>query len=200
MSLIRGKKLERDFYLQDTIFVAQNLLGKHLYRRYRGKYLIGKIVETEAYREDDPASHTYNGKTQRNEVMYWTGGHLYVYFTYGMHYCCNVVTEVEGRGCAVLIRAVEPLEDIKTMMKFRNFSNNVKIYNLTNGPAKVCQAFAITKKDNGKDLCEDEIFIVDSNIRLNNDEIERAKRIGIKDGLEKQWRFYIKNSLWVSKG
>ncbi len=199
VSLIEGNKLERDFYLQDTIVVAKELLGKYFIRKYKGKYLIGKIVETEAYRDDDPASHAYNGRTRRNEVMFWLGGHLYVYFTYGMHYCCNVVTESEGKGCAVLIRAVEPIEGLSTMMKLRSFNSSSKIFNLTNGPAKLCQAFDITKKNNGDDLCGEKIFIVDSKIVIKNSKIGKSQRIGIKDGLEKKWRFYIKNSPWVSK-
>lgn len=199
VSSIRGKKLNKDFYLQDTLLVAKQLLGKYLYRKYKGQYLIGKIVETEAYREDDPASHAFKGKTKRNEVMFWEGGHLYVYFTYGMHYCCNVVTEREGRGCAVLIRAVEPIEGLDTMMKLRKFNSSANVFDLTNGPAKLCQAFNITKRDNGKFLCDEEIFIVDSKIDIENSQIGKSQRIGIKNGLDKQWRFFIRNSPWVSR-
>lgn len=198
MSLIKGNKLNKDFYLQDTLVVAQQLLGKYLYRKYKAQYLVGKIVETEAYKDNDPASHAFKGKTRRNEVMFWEGGHLYVYFTYGMHYCCNVVTEKEGSGCAVLIRAVEPVEGLDTMIKLRKF-NGAKIYDLTNGPAKLCQAFNITKKDNGKYLNDEEIFIVDSEINLKNLIIGRSQRIGIKEGIEKQWRYFIKNSPWLSR-
>ncbi len=198
MSLIKGNKLNKDFYLQDTLVVAQQLLGKYLYRKYKAQYLVGKIVETEAYKDNDPASHAFKGKTRRNEVMFWEGGHLYVYFTYGMHYCCNVVTEKEGSGCAVLIRAVEPVEGLNTMIKLRNF-NGEKIYDLTNGPAKLCQAFNITKKDNGKHLNDEEIFIVDSEINLKNFIIGRSHRIGIKVGIEKQWRYFIKDSPWLSR-
>lgn len=199
MSLIKDKKLNKDFYLQDTLIVAKQLLGKYFYRKYRDTYLVGKIVETEAYKDNDPASHAFRGKTKRNEVMFWEGGHLYVYFTYGMHYCCNVVTEPEGKGCAVLIRAVEPVDGLNLMMKLRNFNKSSKIFNLTNGPAKMCQAFNITKVDNGIDLHSEEIFIVDSGVNLENSQIGKSQRIGIKDGLEKKWRFYIKNSPWVSK-
>lgn len=194
-----GNILNKDFYLQDTLLVAKQLLGKFLYRKYKDHYLVGKIVETEAYKDNDPASHAYKGRTKRNEVMFWEGGYLYVYFTYGMHYCCNVVTEEEGKGCAVLIRAVEPIEGLNTMMKLRNYNSDSKIFNLTNGPAKLCQAFNITKKDNGKNLCDEEIFIVDSKRVIDNSQIGKSPRIGIKDGLEKKWRFYIKSSPWVSK-
>src|SRR4051812_5273341 len=98
-------KLPREFYLRSTLTVARELLGKYFVRANAGSPLVGKIVEVEGYiGERDPASHAYRGKTKRNEVMFGEGGYLYVYFTYGMHYCCNVVTEGAGEGRAVLIR------------------------------------------------------------------------------------------------
>lgn len=199
MSLRKGKKLERAFYLRDTITVARELLGKNLIRIYRDKSLQGKIVEVEAYTQNDPASHSYNGKTKRNEVMFYQGGHLYVYFTYGMHYCCNVVTEAEGSGCAVLIRAIEPVENIEIMKRLRNWNKEKKIYNLTNGPAKVCQALEITKKENGTDLCGDKIFIIDTNEKVFLEDIGVSSRIGIRNGVNHKWRFFLKNSPWISK-
>lgn len=199
MSLRKGKKLERAFYLRDTITVARELLGKNLIRIYRDKSLQGKIVEVEAYTQNDPASHSYNGKTKRNEVMFYQGGHLYVYFTYGMHYCCNVVTEAEGSGCAVLIRAIEPVENIEIMKRLRNWNKEKNIYDLTNGPAKVCQALEITKKENGTDLCGDKIFIIDTNEKVFLEDIGVSSRIGIRNGVNHKWRFFLKNSPWISK-
>jgi DNA-3-methyladenine glycosylase len=114
------RKLPRSFYLRPTLIVARDLLGKHFVHQYQGKMLAGRIVEAEAYRgKHDPASHAYRGRTKRNDVMFMEGGHLYVYFTYGMHFCANVVTGKEGTGEAVLIRAIEPLKGIDVMMRNR---------------------------------------------------------------------------------
>ena len=110
----RLRKLPRSFYLRPTLTIAKNIVGLYLCRRVRGKVLVGRIVEVEAYLgAKDPASHAYRGKTKRNEVMFGKGGHLYVYFTYGMHYCCNVVTGGAGIGHAVLLRAAEPVAAVK---------------------------------------------------------------------------------------
>ncbi|MDI6803112.1 MAG: DNA-3-methyladenine glycosylase [Bacteroidota bacterium] len=193
------KKLDREFYLRDTIKIAKDLLGEYLIRKYMGKLLVGKIVETEAYLHNDIASHSFRGKTKRNEVMFWQGGHLYVYFTYGMHYCCNVVTEEEDQGCAVLIRAVEPVENIEFMKTHRKIGTSKNIHNLTNGPAKVCQAFALGRNENGTDLCGDEIWIGKSEIRNPKSEIISSSRVGITNGSEHMWRFYIKDNKWVSR-
>lgn len=196
------QKLPRSFYLRPTLQVAKDLLGKYLVRAYRGRKLICKIVEVEAYRKDDPASHSFHGKTKRTEVMFGEGGYLYVYFTYGMHFCANVVTGRGGRGEAVLIRAVEPVEGVKVMRKNRGIGATEKMgdweKNLTNGPAKLCQAFAIGREGNGTDLLGDEIFIVDGD-KLPTSMIGRSSRIGIRNGVEKQWRFFVKGSKWVSR-
>lgn len=177
--------------------MARDLLGKLLVRHYRGGRLVGRIVETEAYCENDPASHSYRGKTRRNDVMFREGGHLYVYFTYGMHFCANVVTRGEGIGEAVLIRAVEPVEGIESMLQRRKPGGNNRAV-LTNGPAKLCEAFAIERKENGTDLVGDEIYLLDSP-RLPSLKVVSSARIGIKNGKEKKWRFYIKGSAWVSR-
>lgn len=192
-------KIDRDFYLRDTIRVAKDLLGKYFIRKYKGRLLVGKIVETEAYLHNDNASHSFRGKTKRNEVMFRQGGHLYVYFTYGMHFCCNVVTEEEDKGCAVLIRAVEPVENVEIMQKLRKVDTTKNPYNLTNGPAKVCQAFALGKDENGTDLCGDEIWVWKSEIRNPKSKIVSSNRVGITNGTEHQWRFYIKDNKWVSR-
>lgn len=194
------EKLSRKFYLRPTLQVVRDLLGKFLVRKINDRYIIGKIVEVEAYRQNDPASHSFNGRTKRNDVMFWVGGHLYVYFTYGMHFCCNVVTGPEGRGEAILLRSVEPLEGIDVMMKKRKFPSTRKdILNLTNGPAKLCEAFGIKRCDNGTDLLSETVFISEGETILA-EKIARSGRIGISNGKEKKWRFYIKGNQWVSKG
>jgi len=191
-------KLPRSFYLRPTLTVARDLLGKYIVRRLKGKSLIGKIVETEAYLGDnDPASHAFRGKTKRNEVMFGEGGHLYVYFTYGMHFCANVVTDAERRGRAVLLRAVEPLEGRDIMVKNRKLKD-APYKNLTNGPAKLCEAFGINGRHNGTDLLSDEIFITTGE-EIPRKQIISTSRIGITNGAEKLWRFYISGNPFVSK-
>ncbi len=198
------KPLPRSFYLRPTLQVARDLLGKNIIRFRDNKLLIGKIIEVEAYRINDPASHSFRGQTKRNEVMFGEGGHLYVYFTYGMHFCANVVTGEKGIGEAVLIRAIEPLAGIEVMMKNRypshkstdSISNH--LINLTNGPAKFCDAFGIAQSENGLDLLDSEITIADGE-RIPSRSIGRSARIGIRVGLEKKWRFFIKNNPWVSR-
>ena len=194
------KKLPRSFYSRPTLLVAKELLGKILVRKKGKTLLAGRIVEVEAYLgSKDPASHAYRGKTKRNEVMFGPEGHLYVYFTYGMHYCANVVTGKEGVAEAVLIRAIEPISGISTMKRKRHFSSGrIDERNLTNGPAKLCEAFGIRGADNDTDLCGERIYVADgANVTLSS--IGRSKRIGITKGTEKKWRYFVKGNEWVSK-
>jgi DNA-3-methyladenine glycosylase len=197
------KPLPRSFYLRPTLQVARDLLGKHIVRNSDTELLIGKIVEVEAYCKGDPASHAFHGRTKRNDVMFWEGGHLYVYFTYGMHFCANVVTGNEGIGEAVLIRAIEPLVGIEVMKKNRrkgrlHLLDGAYLVNLTNGPAKFCQAFGIARKENGANLTESEIIIIDEKT-IPSSSIARSARIGIRTGLDKKWRFFVKGNPWVSR-
>lgn len=202
------KKLPRAFYLRPTLIVAKDLLGKYLIRKMNNKFLIGKIVEVEAYlHKNDPASHTYSGKTKRNEIMFKQGGHLYVYFTYGMHFCANIVTEEAGKGCAILLRGVEPIGGVELMMKNRGITwidgvmdkwSDGKLLNLTNGPAKLCEAFNIKREQNGNDLLSDKIFITDGD-SIPENQICSATRIGISKGIGKKWRFFVKENKFISK-
>jgi DNA-3-methyladenine glycosylase len=191
-------KLSRPFYLRSALDVAPDLLGRILVRRTGQVLLRGTVVEVEAYLPDDPASHAYRGRTTRNEVMFWEGGHLYVYFTYGMHYCANVVTGSEGTGSAVLIRAVEPLEGIDLMRRNRS-RVDLPARDLCSGPAKLCQAYGIGKKENGTNLCGTRIWIEDGDPPARG-MITRSTRIGISTGTEHRWRFSIKDSPFVSRG
>jgi len=189
------RRLDRKFYNRPTLKVAKELLGKYLVVKRDGNYLSGKIVETEAYiGPDDPASHAYRGLTPRNQVMFGDPGYAYVYLTYGMHHCLNFVTEKKGFPAAVLIRALEPADGIEIMKRRRQTEN---LENLTNGPAKLCQALGIDRTLNKADLCSDIIYVED---RGNTPtEIVATSRIGIKEGRDKKWRFYIENNEFVSK-
>jgi DNA-3-methyladenine glycosylase len=195
------RKLPRSFYLRPTRRVAKELLGCLLVHRLGRTTLVGRIVEVEAYLGlRDPASHAYRGKTRRNEVMFREGGHLYVYFTYGMHYCANVVTEQEGTGHAVLLRALEPVRGLREMSRRRSASSsNIREANLTNGPARLCQAMGITGKDNGTDLLGNAIFVASDPERDPHQRIVRTTRIGISSGTEHPWRYLLRGNRWVSR-
>ncbi|MDQ2973092.1 MAG: DNA-3-methyladenine glycosylase [bacterium] len=176
-------------------FVAPRLLGCILERKINGQILRAKIVETEAYDQYDMASHSYHGITGRTKTMFGHPGFLYVYFTYGMHHCCNVVVGPEGQGSAVLIRAVEPIDGESIMVENRGRKTGKEI---TNGPAKFCQAFVIDKTLNNHDLCKWPLRLVVKD-SLSDSQIVTTTRIGISQAQEKPWRFYIKANPYVSK-
>jgi DNA-3-methyladenine glycosylase len=195
-------KLNREFYTRSVLKVAKELLGKIFVKNENRVILSGKIVEVEAYDGTiDEAAHTFRGFTERNKIMFGEGGFLYVYFTYGVHFCCNVVTGKKGRGTAVLIRAIEPIKGVETMALNRyshlEITQKEKI-NLTNGPGKICRAFDIDRRHYGVDLTENYIFLLDQK-KLNPKEIIADRRIGIKKSVELPWRFYIKDNPFVSK-
>ena len=185
--------LDRKFYRYDTLKVARALLGKKLVRQIGDLRLSGMVVETEAYcGREDSACHAHRGKTPRNAVMFGEPGHAYVYFTYGMHYILNLVTEAAENPCAVLIRAVVPLAGIEEMEDRRKR----KGADLTNGPAKLCQAFSIDKALNGWDLTRGEELWVEDYKIISTKSIITTPRIGIdyskKTDREALWRFLIK--------
>jgi len=188
--------LPRDFYRRDPREVAPDLLNKVLVavdgRRAR-------IVETEAYCGPlDAAAHTYRGKTPRNAVMFGAPGLLYVYFTYGMHYCCNAVCGEEGEGVAVLLRAAEPIARLDVMRRARPAAKRER--DLCSGPARLCQAFGIDRKQDGADLvtADHGLAIVDDGTPPPNDPVV-GPRIGIRHAAEEPWRWYVRGNPHVSK-
>ena len=193
-------RLGRNFYRRSTLTVARELLGQQLVRVVDGQRLSGIIVEVEAYiGEDDAACHAACGRTPRNEAMYSQPGIAYVYFIYGMHHCLNVVTEEEGFPAAVLFRALEPLEGLEIMRRHRPGKPDSE---LTNGPAKLCQALAVDRSFNGVDLCTGEVLFVEAGRIVVPGEIETSPRVGIKaDDAARSvpWRFYVKGNDFVSR-
>jgi DNA-3-methyladenine glycosylase len=175
--------------------VALRLLGCELEREIDGETLRVRIVETEAYDQTDAASHSYKGRTPRTEIMFGPAGFLYVYFTYGMHYCMNIVCGQEGEGAAVLIRALEPLAGEDTMSQNRGDKTGVEI---TNGPAKTCQALRIDKAMSGHDLREQPFRLI-IKPPLKTEAIVRTTRIGISQAKDVPWRFYERGNPYVSR-
>lgn len=175
--------------------VAPRLLGCELHREIDGQLLRGRIVETEAYDQHDAASHSYKGRTPRTEIMFGPAGFLYVYFTYGMHYCCNVVTGAKGQGSAVLIRALEPLEG-EDRMRFNRGDRTGQP--LTNGPAKLCQALQIDKRLNGHDLRNAPLQL-ELRPAVRQTDMVQTTRIGITRAKDVPWRFYLAGNQYVSK-
>lgn len=202
------KKLDRDFYLRDTLVVAKELLGKELVHESGSCRTVGRIVETEAYTgPEDKGSHSYGGRrTNRNEVMYSQGGTAYVYLIYGMYHCFNVVTEEAGMPAAVLVRAVEPAEGLELMSRARYNTDYTVLSRshktgLCNGPGKLCIAMNIGRAENGLDLCGNQLYIRDA--RCEPFRIKSSPRINIdyaEEYRDKPWRFYIEGSKYVSKG
>ncbi|UKJ06354.1 DNA-3-methyladenine glycosylase [Solitalea lacus] len=198
-----GTKLDAAFYLrEDVVQISKDLLGKFLYTKIDGVLTGGMITETEAYcAPDDKASHAYNLKrTPRTETMFLHGGTAYVYFCYGMHYLFNVVTNVKDVPHAVLIRSIEPIEGVEIQLQRRNLD---KIHpRITSGPGATAKALGITKSQNAKSLCSDEIWIEDQGIKILGNNIVAAPRVGVDYAGEYAllpWRFYISTNKFVSK-
>ncbi len=212
-------KLEKDFFARDTHLVCQNLLGKFLVRE-KGKNLkIGRIVEIEAYQGfDDAASHASRKRTSRNEIMFASGGHYYVYMIYGMYYCLNIVTEGKDFPAAILVRAVEPVFDSDHDLSSLSLQEK-RI--LGSGPGRLCRWLEIDKKFNGKSVENGEVYLSchpevqpkdlspsAGQVRIlhfvQNDKVEtkQAKRIGVHyagDSAYLDWRYYDAKSIFISK-
>ncbi|MCU1288034.1 MAG: DNA-3-methyladenine glycosylase [Acidobacteria bacterium] len=195
-------KLKREFFLrEDTLQIARDLLGKLLVvPTARGERVSGMIVETEAYLGAiDKAAHSYgNRRTKRTETMFSIGGTAYIFFIYGMYYQFNIVVGAIDTPHAILIRAVEPVENIDIMRERRGVMPDK---NLTSGPGKLCLAFGIDKGFDKEDLLGDKVWLEDYK-NFSVDETTSGKRIGIDYAEEfaaKPWRFWLKNNLYVSK-
>ena len=164
--------------------------------------LVARIVETEAYDQDDPASHAFGGPSERNAAMFGPAGHLYVYVSYGMHHCCNVVCGPEGFGSGCLVRAVEPLEGIEVMRELREAGrarkHPLKLRDLTNGPGKVCAALGIDKGLYEHDLTV-EPLVLDFAPLLPGETIGRSPRVGISINVDAPKRYFIEGNAFVSR-
>lgn len=172
--------------------------------------LVARIVETEAYDQDDPASHAFGGPSERNAAMFGPAGHLYVYVSYGMHHCCNVVCGPEGFGSGCLVRAVEPLESVEVMRELREAGragkeqaerarkHPLKLRDLTNGPGKVCAALGIDKELYGHELTVEPLVLEFAPL-LPRETIGRSPRVGISKNADAQKRFFIEGNAFVSR-
>jgi DNA-3-methyladenine glycosylase len=168
--------IKRIFFERDTLRVARELLGAKLVRRFQGRRMSGMVVETEAYLgADDSASHAFRGKTPRNQIMFGPAGIAYVYFTYGMHHLLNVVTETQGIPRAVLFRAIFPLQGRNHMEALRGKRGR----ELTNGPAKLCQALAIDLSLNAWDLTQGKKLWLEYHTTFPQKHIDIGPRVGI---------------------
>ncbi len=168
----------------------------HLVRRLGRHLLVARLVEVEAYEEDDPASHSYRGRTARTDVMFGPPGHLYVYFTYGMHFCMNVVTGRDGEGSAVLLRAAEPLRGLPEMARRRGTADSRL---LLAGPARLTEAFGVTRVQNGADLVAGPGPTIVRGEPVPDDRVAVAPRVGIRVAAERRWRFLDAASPFVSR-
>ena len=189
--------LPQAFYARPTLDVARDLIGKTLYRWTQDGVTAGIIVETEAYiAAIDPAAHGYRGKTPRNAVMFGLPGRAYVYFTYGMHYCLNVVTEEDGIASAVLLRALEPTVGLALMRTRRG--ERIADRNLARGPGRLCAAMALTVAENGLDLQGDALWLTETPDFPSDAPVVATPRIGITQAADWLWRFVLAGSRWVS--
>lgn len=200
-------KLNREFYSRDTLTVAKELLGKVLVHNTEGHILKGRIVETECYLGlTDKAAHSYGGKrTKRVETMYGRPGIAYVYLIWGMYNCLNLITVKEGVPEGVLIRGIEPVENIEQMIRYRFNKRKEELTkyqknNITNGPGKLTMALNIDIRLDKEDLCGDKLYL-----ELGQEEkfnIIETKRIGIdyaEEAIDYPYRFYIEGNPYVSK-
>ncbi|MGH2641314.1 MAG: DNA-3-methyladenine glycosylase [Actinomycetota bacterium] len=189
------ERLSRSFYARAAQEVAPDLLGQVLVRIFPdGSRASVRIVEVEAYGPDDPASHAFRGETPRNAVMFGPPGHLYVYFTYGMHHCMNVVTGGTAEGSAVLVRAAEPLEGLEEMVVRRGREAPL---DLCSGPGRLAQALGVDRRDDGVDLVADGDLWLEAGSRAGP--IAMGNRVGVHE-TTRRWRYWLDGDPFVSRG
>ena len=190
---MRVRPLPRSFYRRDPREVAPDLLGHLLVRGDR----VARIVEVEAYcGSEDPGSHAFRGQTRRNATMFGPPGHLYVYFTYGMHWCANAVCGDEGTGWAVLLRAAAPLAGLEEMYAGRPAARRVR--DLCSGPAKLCQAFGIDRAMDGADLVSRDRGVTIARGAPCPAAVQTT-RVGLSAGAEHPWRWYVAGDEHISR-
>ena len=183
--------LQADFYARDTVVVARELLGKVLVHETAEGTTSGIIVETEAYMQDDPACHAYRGKTPRNETMFGEPGKAYVYLIYGIHHCFNAVTREEGKGEAVLVRALCPLRGEELMRRRRK--TTCPSHRLASGPGNLCRVMGITRDQDGVSLQESPLYVISDNVAVSSDDVAEKTRIGLSVAEDRMLRFYLSN-------
>ena len=195
----RAQVLPRAFYARPTLMVAKDLIGKVLVHETSDGVASGMIVETEAYiGEDDAACHAACGPTRRNAPLYGPPGIAYVYLNYGIHSLVNAVTEAEGSPAAVLIRALEPIDNIGLMTKRRGLSGRVDVHTLCRGPGNLTRALGITLADNSLDLTRSALRIEDRGLHAGR--VSWGPRIGIRVAMKRPWRCFVVGSPSVSHG
>ena len=188
-----ARPLPLEFYRRPADLLAPLLLNKLL---ATGDGRMGRIVEVEAYAGDDPASHAFRGRTARNDTMFGPAGHLYVYFTYGMHWCANAVCGQDGEGTAVLLRALEPVTGLDLMWQARPRARSER--ELCSGPARLTQALGITGSEDGVDLARGAVRILEDGTPPPADPVVTT-RVGITRAVEVPWRWYVPGNPHVSR-
>ena len=187
--------LPSDFYLQNPDYATRELLGKILFRRFPdGTVISGRICEAEAYSPEDPASHSFPGRTRRNAPMFEKGGIAYIYLIYGIHHCFNVVTGPAGEGSAVLIRSLIPLEGVEAMRLNRGLKRIERDAALCDGPGKICRALNLDLSWNGHNLSEEPLRILDDGCTVSDKNVKLTPRIGITKNADQLRRY-----LWVKE-
>jgi DNA-3-methyladenine glycosylase len=188
--------LSRRWFERPASVVAPTLIGRHLVRRFPdGARCRVRIVETEAYEPGDPASHAFGGQTARNATMFGPGGHLYVYLSYGIHHCLNVVTGKPGHGAAVLLRAAEPLENLARLAQNRGVDDERA---LCRGPGRLAQALGVDRAFDGIDLLGDGALWIEPGTPVSRARLEATPRVGISVATDVPWRWIEAGSRWAT--